>query len=66
MEVPRVGVESELQLLAYATATATPDPRCIWDLHPSLWQLWLQWELLGYPFLRRGNIVFRAVDTLYC
>ena len=26
MEVPRLGVESELQLLAYATATATPDP----------------------------------------
>ena len=26
MEVPRLGVEKELQLLAYATATATPDP----------------------------------------
>ena len=26
MEVPRLGVESELQLPAYATATATPDP----------------------------------------
>ena len=26
MEVPRLGVKSELQLLAYATATATPDP----------------------------------------
>ena len=25
MEVPRLGVESELQLLAYATATAMPD-----------------------------------------
>ena len=25
MEVPRLGVESELQLLAYATARATPD-----------------------------------------
>ena len=25
MEVPRLGVESELQLPAYATATATPD-----------------------------------------
>ena len=23
---------------AYATATATPDPRCIYNLHHSLWQ----------------------------
>ena len=28
MEVPRLGVQSELQLPAYTTATATPDPRC--------------------------------------
>ena len=27
MEVPKLGVESELQLLAYTTATAMPDPR---------------------------------------
>ena len=26
MEFPRLGVKSEIQLLAYATATATPDP----------------------------------------
>ena len=26
MEVPRLGVELELQLPAYTTATATPDP----------------------------------------
>ena len=26
MEVPRLGVESELQLPVYTTATATPDP----------------------------------------
>ena len=38
MEVPRPGVKSELQLLAYSTATATPDPSCICDLHYSLWQ----------------------------
>ena len=29
MEVPRLRVELELQLLAYTTATATPDPRCL-------------------------------------
>ena len=37
-EVPRLGVKSELELLAYTTATATPDLSCIFDLHQSLWQ----------------------------
>ena len=37
MEVPRLGVEWELQLLAYAPATAMPDPSLIFDLHHSLW-----------------------------
>ena len=32
VEVPRLGVESELQLPAYATATAMPDPSRISDL----------------------------------
>ena len=32
MKVPRLGVELELQLLAYATATATLDLNCIHDL----------------------------------
>ena len=35
MEFPRLGVQSELQLLAYATATATQDPSCVCDLHLS-------------------------------
>ena len=38
MEVPGLGVESELQLPAYATVTGTPDPRRICDLPRSLWQ----------------------------
>ena len=33
MELPRLGVESELQLAAYVTATATPDPGHFCDLH---------------------------------
>ena len=37
-EVPRLGVQSELQLPACTTATAMPDPSCICDLHHSLWQ----------------------------
>ena len=39
MEVPRLGVESELQLPAYATAAAKQDPSCICDLHHNSWQL---------------------------
>ena len=34
-EVPRLGVESELQLPACTTATATLDPSWVCDLHPS-------------------------------
>ena len=40
MKVPRIGFESELYLLAYATATATPNPSCIYDLCCSLWEHW--------------------------
>ena len=36
MEVPRRGVELELQLPAYATAAR--DPSHIFDLHGSSWQ----------------------------
>ena len=35
MEVPRLGVQSELQLPAYTTATATPDLSRICNLHHS-------------------------------
>ena len=38
MEVPRLGVESELQLPACTTATATQDPSRVCDLHHSLRQ----------------------------
>ena len=34
MEVPRLGVELELQLPTYATATAISDLSHICDLHP--------------------------------
>ena len=37
MEVPRLGVELELQL-AYATATATRDLSHVCNLHHSSWQ----------------------------
>ena len=35
MEVPRLGIKSELQLPTDTTATANPDPSCICDLHYS-------------------------------
>ena len=38
MEVPRLGVQSELQPPAYSTATATWDLSRICDLHHSSWQ----------------------------
>jgi len=41
MEVPSLGVKLELQLLAYITATATPDLSHTFDLHHSLWQHWI-------------------------
>ena len=41
MEVPSLGVESELQLLTYATATATQDQSLICDLRHSSQQCWI-------------------------
>ena len=38
MEVPSLGVQSELQLLAYTTVTATADLSHICDLHHSTQQ----------------------------
>ena len=35
MEVPRLGVQLELQPLAYATAIANQDLKCVCDLHIS-------------------------------
>ena len=38
MEISKLGVERELQLLAYAIGKAMLDPSCICSLHCSLWQ----------------------------
>ena len=43
MEVPGIEVESELQLPAYVTATATLDQSCLCDLHHS----WQQCQILN-------------------
>ena len=38
MEIPRLGVELELELLVYTIATLMQDPSLVCDLHHSLWQ----------------------------
>ena len=41
MEVPRLGLESELQLPVYTTTTATQDLSLVCDLHHSSGQCWM-------------------------
>ena len=41
MEVPRLGINSELQLLTYTTATATWDPSRVCDLYHSSQYRWI-------------------------
>ena len=41
MDVPVLGVKSELQMPAYATATAMQDLSHICNLHHILWQHWV-------------------------
>ena len=41
MEVPRIGIKSDLQLQAYTTATAMQNPSCICDLYHSSQQCWI-------------------------
>ena len=58
MEVPRLGIESELQLQGYATATAMPDLSCICDLHCRLQQR----QILN-PLSKTGNGTCILMDT---
>ena len=41
MEVPRLGVELEPKLLAYATVTAMRDPSHVFNLHHNSQQCWI-------------------------
>ena len=41
MEVPRLGVKLELQLLVYTIFTAMQDPIHVCDLHHSSCQYWI-------------------------
>ena len=58
MEVPSVGVESGLQLLAYAADTATQDLSCVCDLHHSS----RQHQILN-PLSEARNQTHIPVDT---
>ena len=59
MEVPRLGVELELQLPAYATATAMPDLSHVCDLHHSSRQRWI---LNSLREARDGTCILMDVD----
>ena len=66
MEVPRLGVKLELQLPAYATttATATPDPSLVCDLHQSSMQRWILNPLLEAR--DRTLVLMDTSDVHYC
>ena len=58
MEVPRLGVESELQLPAYTTVTATQDLSLVFNLHHSSWQRWIL-----IPLNEAGDGTHTFMDT---
>ena len=66
-EVPRLGVELELQLPVYATAIATLDPSCNCDLHHtytlSVTYSALQGQILN-PQSKAGDQTYILMDTL--
>jgi len=61
MEVPRLGVQLELQLQAYTTATAMPDPSRVCDLHHSSQQHWILNPLREVRDQTRNFMVFSWV-----
>ena len=60
-EVPRLGVKSELQLLAYTTATTMWDPSQVCDLHHSS----TQQELPKSHLLARVHIHYSFIPQIY-
>ena len=80
-ELPRLGVYLELQLPAYATATATPDPSRICHLHHSSRQRWILNPLsesrdqthvlmdtkwVPNPLNHNGNSLFTRLEHQFC
>ena len=66
MDIPSLGVLLEVQLPAYATATATQDPSCICDLHHSSQQCQIPDSLseakdLTFIFMDTSQIYFHFI-----
>ena len=62
LEVPRLGVESELPLLTYTTARATPDLSHIFDLYHSS-----QEHRIPDPLseAREGTLILKATSQVH-
>ena len=60
VEVHRLGIESELQLPAYTTATATPDLSRVCNLHHSSWQC----QILN-PLSKARDRTFILMDSCW-
>ena len=65
MEFPRLGVELELQLLAYATSTATQDPSHVCDLHHRSQQHWIL-NLLSEARDQTQNLMVPSLILFHC
>ena len=61
MEFSMLGVESELQLLAYATAIETSDPSRTCDLSHSLWQ-----HRVLNSLIKARDRTCILMDTMWC
>ena len=64
MEVPSLGVESELQLPSCTTATATLDPSCVFNPHSSR-QCWIV-NPLSEARDQTGNLVVPSWICFHC
>ena len=61
MEVPRLGVKSELQLHACSRATATSDLSLVGNLCGSLWQCWML-----NPLSKAGDPTYILTEVTVC
>ena len=62
MEIPRLGVESDLHLSAYTTATATWDPSHFFNVHHRSWQH----RILNPPSEARNQTCIFGDTTWVC
>ena len=66
MEVPRLGIQLEIQPLAYTTATATPGLNCVCKPRHSSWQCQIQ-ILKPLSESRNGTHIFMNTSWVrYC